>query len=158
MEALGCCGCPPVSPSTSVSFPQVWLPSRDHHSGARPVMGSSSRVLGLNSPHLPSCYLWGPTGPAWAAGQVEGLQWICSLVVDAISRHSGGTSSPEFGSNNEMSRSICLSIHLRCVLPQGLSWGDFGSTEWGVAKRRGAGPWPMSSLTPWHLAAVSQPL
>lgn len=81
MEALGCCGCPPVSPSTSVSFPQVWLPSRDHHSGARPVMGSSCRVLGLNSPHLPSCCLWGPKGPAWAARQVEGLQRIRSLLM-----------------------------------------------------------------------------
>lgn len=89
-------------------------------------------------------------------GRWEGVVRMCSLLM--ISQGTLGTSGLQFGSNNKMSGSIYLSIHLSCALPQGLSWGDFGSPEWGVAKRREAGPWHVSSVTRRHLARVSQQL
>ena len=81
-----------------------------------------------------------------------------SCLVESRSTHSCDISGhsrdigQQCGSNNEMSGSVYPSIHLRCVLPQCLSWGDFGSTEQGVAKRRGAGPQQPHSITSQHLA------
>lgn len=121
VEALGCWWVSLASLNTSVSFPvgpAVFLASSLWGLGLwqSPPLG----VLCIDGSHLPSCCFCVPTAPTQAAGQDGGRRHS----TDDISRHSGEYSA---SSLVQIMRCRYLSIHLRCVLPQCLSWGDFGS-------------------------------